>query len=523
MESNIIRGYGVAAGTNTYTVNLSVRDSVLFDFGQYVIQFTNANTGASTLNINGIGAIALVDSQGNALTSGAISAGVTYILVYDGTDFVITGTQALTLYTGSGTIDGDTTVSITTDDLVFASTGEANLLHLDGDNDRIGIGTGTPEFDLDVSKTEDGIVQFQVRNSELAGTASVSTIAVDNASSAGTGRMSMKMSFYGENYDDTVGNFTSDSGYIANSAVITLDGEYTGINLNIGPRGNGSLLRFFNSGDADWNSGDIALEINTSQNVTIPNGTLTINTGGSAYTFPAADGNADQIMVTDGAGTLSFSTRIYEPGTGSSSESAVYIGDGTNSVTNGTSNIVNAGASSSITSTGNYNIILNGPNSVIGGSIECSTVLNGDGARSPGDLYTGGSGTLSNILAWGDGVPLDRSSTFVYGHPVQPLIANSQSLGGSAYLNKSGNNESTGVKQMRLRGAADTALQHGFPLDTAQDGIVTMIITAVAAQVDGAILVVSAADGPMPQTREHVLLARQVGVPAIAVFLMKKT
>ena len=42
-----------------------------------------------------------------------------------------------------------------------------------------------------------------------------------------------------------------------------------------------------------------------------------------------------------------------------------------------------------------------------------------------------------------------------------------------------------------------------------------------AAQIDGAILVVSAADGPMPQTREHVLLARQVGVPAIAVFMNK--
>ena len=42
-----------------------------------------------------------------------------------------------------------------------------------------------------------------------------------------------------------------------------------------------------------------------------------------------------------------------------------------------------------------------------------------------------------------------------------------------------------------------------------------------AAQVDGAILVVSAADGPMPQTREHVLLARQVGVPKIVVFLNK--
>src|SRR5687768_9562520 len=42
-----------------------------------------------------------------------------------------------------------------------------------------------------------------------------------------------------------------------------------------------------------------------------------------------------------------------------------------------------------------------------------------------------------------------------------------------------------------------------------------------AAQMDGAILVVSAADGPMPQTREHVLLAKQVGVPSIVVFMNK--
>ena len=42
-----------------------------------------------------------------------------------------------------------------------------------------------------------------------------------------------------------------------------------------------------------------------------------------------------------------------------------------------------------------------------------------------------------------------------------------------------------------------------------------------AAQMDGAILVVSATDGPMPQTREHILLARQVGVPYIVVYLNK--
>ena len=42
-----------------------------------------------------------------------------------------------------------------------------------------------------------------------------------------------------------------------------------------------------------------------------------------------------------------------------------------------------------------------------------------------------------------------------------------------------------------------------------------------AAQMDGAILVVAATDGPMPQTREHILLGRQVGIPRIVVFMNK--
>ena len=56
---------------------------------------------------------------------------------------------------------------------------------------------------------------------------------------------------------------------------------------------------------------------------------------------------------------------------------------------------------------------------------------------------------------------------------------------------------------------------------TAQDTLTMLKMITGAAQMDGGILVVSAADGPMPQTREHILLSRNVGVPALVVFLNK--
>src|ERR1700684_1552422 len=67
----------------------------------------------------------------------------------------------------------------------------------------------------------------------------------------------------------------------------------------------------------------------------------------------------------------------------------------------------------------------------------------------------------------------------------------------------------------------ETANRHYAHVDCpAHAEYVKNMITG-AAQMDGGILVVSAADGPMPQTREHILLARQVGVPALVVFLNK--
>jgi len=67
----------------------------------------------------------------------------------------------------------------------------------------------------------------------------------------------------------------------------------------------------------------------------------------------------------------------------------------------------------------------------------------------------------------------------------------------------------------------ETASRHYAHVDCPGHADYVKNMITGAAQMDGAILVVSAADGPMPQTREHILLARQVGVPAMVVFLNK--
>ena len=67
----------------------------------------------------------------------------------------------------------------------------------------------------------------------------------------------------------------------------------------------------------------------------------------------------------------------------------------------------------------------------------------------------------------------------------------------------------------------ETAKRHYAHVDCPGHADYVKNMITGAAQMDGAILVVSAVDGPMPQTREHILLARQVNVPAIVVFLNK--
>src|SRR4030081_2421656 len=98
--------------------------------------------------------------------------------------------------------------------------------------------------------------------------------------------------------------------------------------------------------------------------------------------------------------------------------------------------------------------------------------------------------------------------------------------GGATYtaydqIDKAPEEKARGITIATAHVEYETAKRHYAHVDCpGRANYVKNMITG-AAQMDGAILVVSAADGPMPQTREHILLARQVGVPAIVVFLNK--
>src|ERR1700753_3409111 len=78
-----------------------------------------------------------------------------------------------------------------------------------------------------------------------------------------------------------------------------------------------------------------------------------------------------------------------------------------------------------------------------------------------------------------------------------------------------------GITINTAHGGAETSKRHYAHVDCPGHADYIKNMITGAAQMDGAILVVSAADGPMPQTREHILLARQVGVPALVVFMNK--
>jgi elongation factor Tu len=88
-------------------------------------------------------------------------------------------------------------------------------------------------------------------------------------------------------------------------------------------------------------------------------------------------------------------------------------------------------------------------------------------------------------------------------------------------IDKSPEEKARGITISTTHVEYETANRHYAHVDCPGHADYVKNMITGAAQMDGGILVVSAADGPMPQTREHILLARQVGVPALVVFMNK--
>lgn len=103
-----------ASGTNTYVATIAPSIAALTAGMEFTIQFTNANSGASTLNLNALGAIALVKSRSTALVSGDISAGQRLKVNFDGTNFQIIGGGGSSMSeTGLETIQNSATTEST--------------------------------------------------------------------------------------------------------------------------------------------------------------------------------------------------------------------------------------------------------------------------------------------------------------------------------------------------------------------------------------------------------------------------
>ena len=90
-----------------------------------------------------------------------------------------------------------------------------------------------------------------------------------------------------------------------------------------------------------------------------------------------------------------------------------------------------------------------------------------------------------------------------------------------AQIDKAPEEKERGITISTAHGEYDTEKRHYAHVDCPGHADYVKNMITGAAQMDGAILVVNAADGPMPQTREHILLGRQVGIPAIVVYLNK--
>lgn len=175
--------YYTASGTDTYAITPNPAISAYAAGQEFLVNFTNANTGAATLNVNSLGAIDIVDRSSNAISSGFIAAGGIYRVVYDGTNFQVQPKHDAILsedntfsgsneFTGAVTISDDDvgataapTLTIFRDSASPADDDNLGVIAFDGNNSAaeqtIYATIGTSALDV-TDATEDGEIAFSV-------------------------------------------------------------------------------------------------------------------------------------------------------------------------------------------------------------------------------------------------------------------------------------------------------------------------------------------------------------------------
>ena len=118
---------------------------------------------------------------------------------------------------------------------------------------------------------------------------------------------------------------------------------------------------------------------------------------------------------------------------------------------------------------------------------------------------------------------VDHGKTTLTAAITMTLAANGQAVGkGYDQIDNAPEEKARGITINTAHVEYETGSRHYAHVDCPGHADYVKNMITGAAQMDGGILVVAATDGPMPQTREHILLAKQVGVPSLVVFLNKQ-
>lgn len=217
------------SAANTYTATLTPAPSAYSDLKVVFIKFTNANTDAATINLNGLGAVNITDLSGAALTAGMIAAGMVAVLAYDGTNFQLCNPASIVPFSDStailkGSVDATKLLRLEIDGQATATTRVWTTPDCDLNNwlvQRVGTvtgvyasGTTTMPYDDTMPQNTEG-VQFMTQAITPKNTSNILVItAVMTLSStnvAGFNHMQAAL------FQDTTANALGAIGYAINN------------------------------------------------------------------------------------------------------------------------------------------------------------------------------------------------------------------------------------------------------------------------------------------------------------------